>query len=183
MGGLVYANLALVVWYIEPSSNTRGLQLLFSVFFIFLVLGALATIASLHTLYTSELQGVARTLVSLLVSLPAFVGVALILIGELGNALRLLQRDTDALWYYTPLFWGSALAAIGIMALAVVTLTVRVLPWWCGVALIIGSLSFALVGPFWEAWLGVLVGAAWALVGYAVFRAAGRQTERPSRVR
>ena len=182
VGGLVYASLGLVVWYIQPSSNTRGLQLLFSIFFITLVLGILATIVSLHTLHRRKFYGMAQRLGSLLVSLAAFVGLALILAGELGDAFQLLQRDTDALWYYTPLYWGRGLAVIGIMALAVVTIEARVLPWWCGVALIIGSLSLALVGMYWEAWLGALVGADFALVGYAVFRAAMRQSDRPPRV-
>jgi hypothetical protein len=31
--------------------------------------------------------------------------------------------------------------------------------------------------------LGPLVGVPWVVVGYAIFRAAGRRTERPSRVR
>ena len=54
------------------------------------------------------------------------------------------------------------------------TVVLRVLPGWGGVALIVGGLSLE---------LAALAGVAWATVGYAIFRAAGRRTERPSRVR
>jgi hypothetical protein len=71
---------------------------------------------------------------------------------------------------------GWVVATVGLLVLAVVTLIVRVLPWWAGVAMIAGNPLIAL-------FLGPLLGVPWTLVGYAVLRTAGRRTERPSRVR
>ncbi len=185
VGGVTYTALGLAVWFSKPPfswsipylDSSRSMHFLDRVFFVLLVVGALAAIAALHTLHR-EFHGMTETLVSLV----AFVGEALILVGGLGDVLRLLQRDTDALWYFTPLFLGLALAGLGGAGLGVVTIAARVLPWWCGVTLTIGSLFFAPASLFGELW-GVLVGVAWALVGYAVFRAGARLSEQPSRVR
>jgi len=69
-----------------------------------------------------------------------------------------------------------------------------VVPRWCGGTLIAGSPPFvglefgvlAFLGlpamvPGGIAW--ALAGAPWLMVGYAIFRAAGRRFEHPSRVR
>jgi hypothetical protein len=74
------------------------------------------------------------------------------------------------------LLLGWVVAAVGLLLLAIVTLVVRVLPWWVGLAMIAGN-------PLTALFLGPLLGVPWASVGYAVFRAAGRRTERPARVR
>ena len=178
VSGVLYAALGLAVWLAEPPFP-RIIQLLdrgriiadvINISFVFLVVGPLAAIAALHTLHR-EFYGMTETLDSPV----AFVGVALILVRGLGTVLRLL-------WTFTPFVGGLMLAALGGMGLGVVTIAARALPWWCAVALIVGSLGFAPAGLFGELW-GVLVGVAWAVVGFAIFRAAGRQTERSSRVR
>jgi len=90
---------------------------------------------------------------------------------------------------------GVLVAAIGIAALAMATLVVAidtpeaaVLPWWVWAALMAGNpllavfilvVTNALVSPI-GSWL---VAVPWIVVGFAVVRAAGRRTERPSRVR
>jgi hypothetical protein len=71
---------------------------------------------------------------------------------------------------------GILVATVGLLILAMVTLVVRVLPRCVGLAMIAGIPPIAL-------FLRPLVGVPWALVGYAIFRAAARQTEQPSRVR
>lgn len=187
VGGVAYAMANLALWFSEPPfspiiqtlDRDRTIQTLDNVFFVFLVLGALGTIASLHTLHTRELQGVAQTLVSL----PAFVGMALILIGGMGDVLRPWWHFASPIWdFFTPPIWDLALAVLGGTGLGAVTIVARVLPWWCGVALIVGSLFFAPASLFGELW-GALVGVAWALVGCAVFREGLRQAQQPSRVR
>ena len=110
-----------------------------------------------------------------LVSLVAFVGLVLLLISGLGDVLRLY-------WYITSPLLDIMLVALGGIGLGVVTIAARVLPWWCGVALIVGSLGFAPASLLGELW-GALVGVAWAVVGYAVFREAVHQAEQTSRVR
>ncbi len=168
-GGVAYALLGLAVWYLEPR-HSPGVQLLYNIFFVFLVLGAIATTAALHTLH-SEFDGMAQRLISLV----AFVGLVLLLVGGVGDVLELS-------WYFTPLSWGLPLAAIGGAGLAVVTRAARVLPWWCGVALVVGSLGFAAGGLFGELF-AALVGTAWALVGYAVFRVGAHGDEHSARER
>ena len=90
---------------------------------------------------------------------------------------------------------GVLVAAIGIAALALFTLIVAidtpeeaVFPWWVGAALMAGNPFFAvfilivtnaLASPI-GSWL---VAAPWIVVGFAIFRAAGRRSERASRVR
>jgi hypothetical protein len=89
---------------------------------------------------------------------------------------------------------GVLVAAIGVAALAMVTLIVAidtpqaaVLPWWVWAALMAGNpllavfilvVTNALVSPI-GSWL---VAVPWIVVGFSVVRAAGRRTERPSRV-
>jgi drug/metabolite transporter (DMT)-like permease len=75
---------------------------------------------------------------------------------------------------------GVLVATGGLVALAILTTGTNTLPWWSGVALVAGGLSFILVFyPLEDSLMGV----PWLVVGYAIFRAAGRRTEQPSRVR
>lgn len=86
-----------------------------------------------------------------LVSLVVFVGVALLLVLALGDVLRWSP------WFSTSPFGGYALAALGGMGLGVVTMVRRVVPWWRGIALIVGSpgLAFAgLIGELFSAMAG-----------------------------
>jgi hypothetical protein len=81
-------------------------------------------------------------------------------------------------------------ATVGLLALGMVTITERVLPWWCGAALIVGSplgvaLGILLLWPLGldETAIVLPLGVGWLVVGYAIFLAGSRQDERPSRVR
>jgi hypothetical protein len=84
---------------------------------------------------------------------------------------------------------GLLVAALGLIGLAISTLAVGVVPWWGGVALITGNPLLALLPiliysdtPYFSIVIWLLAGS-WIVVGCAVFLAAGRSTERPSRVR
>lgn len=177
VGSGAYAMANLALWFSGPPiselirhlDRDRFIQTLDNIFYVFLVMGALAATASLHTLHR-ELYGMTVTLVSLVV----FGGLVLSLIAGLGDVLRLY-------WYVTSPLLAIMLVGLGGIGLGVATIAARVLPWWCGVALIAGSFGFAFAALFGELW-GVLVGLAWALVGYAVFGAANRSRQ-PSRVR
>jgi uncharacterized membrane protein len=89
----------------------------------------------------------------------------------------------------TTIFLVSVLVATaGILFLTMFTLDAGVLPPWAGATLILGNPLFAvlilvvtngLVSPI-GSWL---VAVPWIVVGFAVFRAAGRRTEQPPRVR
>jgi hypothetical protein len=92
---------------------------------------------------------------------------------------------------------GVVVESTGIVLLGIVTIVARVLPRWCGIALIAGSppgvailfmflAPLAMVGnlPSGSGQIGwVLAGIPWIVVGYAAFRAATRQAQQPSRVK
>jgi hypothetical protein len=90
---------------------------------------------------------------------------------------------------------GVLVATVGMIVLARVTLTVGVLPRWGGVALLAGNplvallLALSIFIFFYRGdpsiWFSIwfwLVALPWIAVGLAVFLAAGRRTEQPSRV-
>jgi hypothetical protein len=78
---------------------------------------------------------------------------------------------------------GVLVATGGLVVLANLTTRTNALPWWSGVALVAGGLAFILVLLPIHPLADSLIGVPWAVVGFAVFRAATRLTERPSRVR
>ena len=131
-------------------------------------------IVALHALQRErERYGLPGTLASL----ASFVGLTLIIVSWPLEALLFLNV-------------GLALATVGLLALGPITIAARVMPWWCGTALIVGSpLGVALGMVFlWplgldETAIILPLGVGWVLVGYAVFRSAGHLPEQPSRVR
>jgi hypothetical protein len=77
---------------------------------------------------------------------------------------------------------GGLLVLVGSILLGAMTIRARVLPWWCGVLLIVG---FPL-GDFLD---NVAVGSesivfaiVWGLIGYALLSLSGTVAEQPSRV-
>jgi hypothetical protein len=137
------------------------------------MVGAMAAIVALHALQ-SQHYGLPGTVASL----AAFVGLAMYLVGA-GVAYA---RDDFFLAFPATTFLvvlGLLAATVGLLVLGLVTLKAGVLPWWCGAALIAGN---PLIGFFLAIWFGGLLGVPWAVVGYAILRAAGRRTEQPSRI-
>jgi hypothetical protein len=151
-----------------------------TVFFVLLLLSVMALIAAVHALQVENYGpgAVERIGLGALTVLPSIVGVALILVGSLGDIGGLRYQVLAGLRPVAQnlLLLGFVVATVGLLVLAIVTLLMRVLPWWVGPAMIAGSPPIAV-------FLGPLLGVPWALVGYAIFRASTRQTERPSRVR
>jgi hypothetical protein len=159
VGGLAATTLGLAVWLPEPASSRSipyldsasnpAIQTLVNVSDVLLMAGALAAIAALHSLH-----GGCNGMMGTLVSLVAFVGVALLLVLALGDVLRWHP------WFSTSPLRGFTLAALGGMGLGVATMVRRVLPWWCGLALIVGSPGLAFAGLLgdlsqrWREWLG-----------------------------
>jgi hypothetical protein len=134
----------------------------------------MAAIVALHALQSQHYG-----LPGAVASLAAFVGLAMYLVGA-GVAYA---RDDFFLAFPATIFLvviGLLLVTGGLIALGILTMNARVLPWWCGVALIAGN---PLIGFFLAIWFGGLLGVPWLVVGYAIFRAAGRLPEQPSRVR
>jgi hypothetical protein len=184
VGGVVYAGVGLVeeqlAVYLYYMGNIGG-----GFVAVLLPLGAMAAIAALHALHRGRygLRGA-------LVSLTAFVGLALAT-GALTVGVISASPALDSL--VNALLIGLLVATVGLALLGGLTIATGMLPWWCGVALIAGSpvgvfltmiLSVALGGTvLLGGALQALGGVPWVLVGYAVIRAGGLQTQQPSRVR
>jgi hypothetical protein len=132
-------------------------------------------IAALHALQR-ERYGLPGALPSLTV----FIGVGLMLGSNLGLTEGLPWPLPERIFMV-----GVLVAALGMGALGLATIAARVLPWWCGIALMVGGFGFA--GPMlalsWTGFfMGLLAGAAWVVAGYALLRARARLPERPSQV-
>ena len=159
------------------------------------MLSVIAVIVALHLLQRkSERYGSAGTLVFA----TAIVGLALAVVGHILYGLsEALGGDMRYVPFVSPLGgiggyllypFGLFVLAPGLLGLAIPTLAVGVVPRWGGVALITGNPLWAVLPiliysdtPYFSIVIWILAGS-WIVVGFAVFRAAGRRTERPSRV-
>ena len=172
-GGVVFAVYGSLVGLSEEALDEGILRVLFILF----LLSMLVVIVAVHLLLRRERQryGLAGSIVAA----TAFLGLALIVggyiigIDGLGATLFLL---------------GVSAATLGIIGLAPITLSMRVLPWWGGAALIAGNpfLAVLIIAIFigsYPHFGGWLVAVPWIVVGFAVFRAAGRRIEQPPRLR
>ena len=141
-----------------------------------LPLVAMVAVASIAALYFRA--KIRRGWLALVASLVSFVGIGMVLVYVLTVMLGLLGFSMPE----ELVLLGMLLGTLGLVALGLVTINIggRVLPWWSGAALVAGSPPSAFLGPLWG---GIVLGAAWALVGYAIFRAGTRHTQQPSRVR
>jgi hypothetical protein len=118
------------------------------------------------------LRGTRHSSFGVLASGVSLVGVVLVFVGLLMG------------------FAGIVIIPIGILVtvgglglLAILTTRTNTLPRWGGVALVAGGFSFILVLYLYHPLEDSLIGVPWLVVGYAIFRAVGRRTERPPRVR
>jgi len=150
-----------------------------------LLVGALAAIVALHFI---QRQRYGRW--GALASAVAVAGLAMVVAGNLLGELVPTMASAAIIL----LVVGVLAASVGIVGMGIVTITKRVLPRWCGIAVIAGSppgvgILFTAVSPLvtgriLPGELGwALAGIPWMVVGLAVFLAAGRLTEQASRVR
>ena len=134
--------------------------------------GTLVAIAGLHVLQRERYGrlGVAG-------SLTAFVGHALLLVAAATTTLA--GREALGIVFLL----GSLVALVGLVLLGATTLRARVLPWWCGVLLIIGLPLTVFLDIVTGGAGGILLGVVWALVGYALLATgSGAPAQQPSRV-
>jgi hypothetical protein len=139
------------------------------------LLGAIAAIAALHALQKGRygLRGAVAALSSL-------AGLTTTAVGYLVGEISAVIATGTMFLIIAMLFVGLVVSTVGVVFLGATTISAKVLPRWCGVALIAGNPTFELLFYLFSPWL---TGLPWVLVGYGVFRAAGRRSERPSRVR
>lgn len=142
-----------------------------NIVFVALFLGVAAVVAALYVLHRRRYGWVGTlaafaTLAALLM-LTVFVVAGYGAEGPAGDPFPILLNFF--------LSTGLLLTSVGLLALGIATIRAKVLPWWCGVALIVGSppAGIGLSSFMWVAGNAALVpvGIAWILVGYAVLRA------------
>jgi hypothetical protein len=134
------------------------------IFFLLLVVVSLALVAIVGLLRETRHGGL-----GIVVCGVSLVGVVLVFVGLLLGFAGIFV-----------IILGVFVTTGSLVVLAILTSGTNTLPWWSGVALVAGGLSFILVFlPFPESLMGV----PWVVVGYAIFLAAGRLPEQPSRVR
>jgi hypothetical protein len=190
VGGVIFAIVNFLADPSYPAGGTRVWDHILVSDFL-LPLSMMAVIVAIHLLHRERGRyGLGGTRAFF----TALVGVALILGGNFlsvfipdkAGILHLLFLMGDLLFLV-----GMLAATVGIIRLAVVTLAVGVLPRWGGVALIAGiPLLPFIIDIFYGVFFGTsnvteswLVALPWIVVGYAVFRAATRQAQQPSRLR
>ena len=133
----------------------------------------LVVIAGLHALQSGSYGrlGAAGSLIT-------FIGYALIVVVTAVSVLAGGQA------LYLVRLVGAAAVLIGSALLGATTLRARVLPWWCGVLLIVGfplgDVSNAIVAQGSE---GIVFGIVWGLVGYALLTSSRTPDQQSVRVR
>jgi hypothetical protein len=79
---------------------------------------------------------------------------------------------------------GGLALAIGFLLIGLAVLRARVLPWWAGTLLVVGTLvMLGFNDQNWRALLVIPFGVAWVVVGYMLYSGRGMAAEQPSRVR
>ena len=190
VGGVLYAGVGLLVGRLAEELVSIG-----NIGYVFIVvllpLGAMAAILALYGLHR-ERYGRA----GLVLCLTAFLGLALATVALTLGVLATypISAFPDSAWIFSwLLLYGALIATVGLVLLGDLSVARQILPRWCGVALVAGSplgvlltmvpsealAGGSLIGRAFQALGGVL----WVVVGYYIFRAAGRRSERPSRVR
>ncbi len=95
-------------------------------------------------------------------SLIAFIGYAIVFVVA---TVSILEGGASLL---SVRLAGAAAVLIGSMLLGAMTIRTRILPWWCGVLLIIAFPLVDLSNEVLRGSEGILLGILWGLVGYAL---------------
>jgi Co/Zn/Cd efflux system component len=109
-------------------------------------------------------------------SLLTFIGYAIVFVVII---VSILEGGASLL----PVRLAAATAVlIGSILLGAMVIRARIIPWWCGMVLIVafplGNVSNAVL----EGSEGILLGILWGLVGFALLSQSGTVAEQPSRV-
>jgi hypothetical protein len=143
------------------------------IFFLLLVVVGVAVAA-----FAALLMRTRYSKLAVLASAGPWVGLALTAI-----SLPFAIQNFDALIPTFTLLIGASLLIVALGTLVVLCIATNVLRWWGSVALVVGPLIFYFASTvFFSPSVNSLIGVAWIMVGYAIFRAATRQTQQPSRV-
>jgi Co/Zn/Cd efflux system component len=135
--------------------------------------GTLLTVLGLHTLHSGSGRygrlGAAGSLLT-------FIGYAIVFVVII---ISILEGGASLL---TVRLSAATAVLIGSILLGAMVIRARIIPWWCGVLLIVafplGDVSNAVL----EGSEGILLGILWGAVGYALLSRSGTVVEQPSRV-
>ena len=133
---------------------------------------AVVAVAGLHALQSGRCGrlGAAGSLITFLgYTLTATVTAVTVLLGS------------EALYSFRLI--GGLAVLIGSILLGAMTLRARVVPWWCGVLLIVGfPLGDVVDTAIGEGSEAIVLGILWGLVGYALLSSGRAPDQRPVRV-
>jgi hypothetical protein len=108
--------------------------------------------------------------------LLTFVGYAIVLVAT--HVTTLAGGEP----IYTVRLMGGLTVLVGSILLGVMTLYARVLPWWCGVLLIVGFPLGDFLDNVAEGSEAIVFAIVWGSIGYALLSPRVTVAEQPSRV-
>jgi hypothetical protein len=135
--------------------------------------GTLVALLGLHALQ-SESGRYGR--VGMAGSLITFIGYAIVFVVV---TISILEGGASLL---TVRLAGAAAVLIGSILLGAMIIRMRILPWWCGVLLIIAFPLDDLSNAILRGSEGILLGILWGVVGYSLLSRSGTVAEQPSHV-
>jgi hypothetical protein len=172
VAGVMYALTALLSLLVAPQERVFDSfsDYLIEVIFVVGLAGTLVAITGLHTLHSGRygLPGAVG-------SLTTFIGYGLLLVAAVVTTL-LGREALDAVF---PI--GVLAILIGSVLLGTMILRTRLLPWWCGVLLIIGLPLSVPLDVITGGGGGLALAVVWGLVGFVLW-SRSPTSEQPSRV-
>jgi hypothetical protein len=165
LGGLA-AMLAGVVYLVDEILGLMNPAPYLDIMFVVAMLLVLAGMVGFHALQHGHYGSLGWT------------GFYTVVVGVLAQVLGLvlLLSGSMALLWLVPV--ATLAILVGFALYGVATLQARVLPRWCGVALIVVFPAAVALGTYAYFWLGLV----WLALGYVLWRKRDTETERSSRV-
>jgi hypothetical protein len=146
-------------------------------FEVVIVVAFASTLVALAGLHAAQRQSRRYGILGTAGFLLTFVGYALVLV--IAHLIRL--AGVEPILSLRPV--GGLLVLVGSILLGAMTLYARVLPWWCGVLLIVGFPLGALLETVRSGIENIVFAVVWGLIGYALLSLRGTVAEQqPSRV-
>ena len=165
-GGLA-AMIGCVVWVLEGVLILAIPETAFTdVLFVIAILLTVAALIGFHTLQKDYYGRIGR---------GGFWTVVVATIAQVLGLIVFLLGSSALEWLVFPV--GTSAVLIGFVLYGAATLQARVLPRWCGIAIMVAPFLF-LLGNY----AGILFGLVWLALGYMLWSQRGTMVEQPSRV-
>ena len=135
------------------------------------------TLVAVARLHAAQRQSRRYGILGTAAFLLTFVGYALVLV--IAHLIRL--AGVEPILSLRPV--GGLLVLVGSILLGAMTIRARMLPWWCGVVLIVGFPLGALLETVRSGIENIVFAVVWGLIGYALLSRRGTVAEQqPSRM-